>query len=88
MLGIEIYGMTGPTKGGDHMWNLMKLENKWVMTDTTFMDPIYYNDDYVRENVLDKSYFAITLDELLKLDTERSLSEDSIRLLDSLNINH
>ncbi len=38
-MGIDCFCVGGKTEGGDHMWNLIKLDGKWYHMDVTHDDP-------------------------------------------------
>lgn len=50
----------------NHVWNYVKIDDKWLHLDLTWDDPITEND----RNVLDDSYFLITSEELANLEKE------------------
>ena len=57
-LGIDNYKISNDT----HIWNLVKVNNKWLHIDLTWDDPIY------KQNVNRDTYFLITTAELEKLN--------------------
>lgn len=50
----------------NHIWNYLKIDNKWLHLDLTWDDPIT-NDN---RNILDYSYFLIDDDRLFELEKE------------------
>ena len=50
----------------NHVWNYVKIDDKWLHLDLTWDDPITEND----KNILDDSYFLITDEELAKMEKE------------------
>ena len=50
----------------NHVWNYVKLDDKWLHLDLTWDDPITENS----KNILDDTYFLITDEELAKLEKE------------------
>lgn len=50
----------------NHVWNYVKLDDKWLHIDLTWDDPITENN----KNILDDTYFLITDEELAKLEKE------------------
>ncbi len=61
IIGIQNYKITSP----NHVWNLIKLDNKWYHLDSTWDDPVASDGkQYLLHN-----FFLISTDELLKLDT-------------------
>ncbi len=57
-LGIDNYKISNDT----HIWNLVKVNNKWLHIDLTWDDPIY------KQNLNRDTYFLITTAELEKLN--------------------
>ncbi len=57
-LGIDNYKISNDT----HIWNLVKVNNKWLHIDLTWDDPIY------EQNLNRDTYFLITTAELEKLN--------------------
>ena len=57
-LGIDNYKISNDT----HIWNLVKVNNKWLHIDLTWDDPIY------NQNLNRDTYFLITTAELEKLN--------------------
>lgn len=57
-LGIENYKISNDT----HIWNLVKVNNKWLHIDLTWDDPVY------EQNLNRDTYFLITTAELEKLN--------------------
>ena len=57
-LGIDNYKISNDT----HIWNLVKVNNKWLHIDLTWDDPIY------KQNLNSDTYFLITTAELEKLN--------------------
>ena len=67
LMGIECEIVTGTTtKNIPHAWNIVKLENKWYMLDTTFDDPISFDSNGKRYESLSYDYFNVTSDALMK----------------------
>ena len=55
-----------------HIWNLVKLNGKWVHLDLTFDDPVVTAEDPsvdVEKDILQHDYFLIDTTKLLELDT-------------------
>ena len=50
----------------NHVWNYVKLDDKWLHLDLTWDDPITEDN----KNILDDSYFLITDEELAKIERE------------------
>ncbi len=50
----------------NHVWNYVKVDDKWLHLDLTWDDPITEDD----KNILDDSYFLITNEELANLEKE------------------
>ena len=50
----------------NHVWNYVKVDDKWLHLDLTWDDPITENS----KNILDDTYFLITDEELAKLEKE------------------
>ncbi len=70
-LGIQSYIVTGQSKeGGNHEWNLLRLDGKYYYADITW-------DDVGRPDELHHSYFSITTERLL----EGHIIEDPYGLL-------
>lgn len=69
-LGIENYKISSE----NHIWNLVKLNNKWLHLDLTWDDPITETG----EDILEYDYFLITTKELLELETEQHNFDQSI----------
>ena len=59
-LGIENYKISN----SKHVWNYVKIDNKWYHIDLTWDDPVTNNGS----NLLLHNFFLITTDELLNLD--------------------
>lgn len=59
-LGIDNYKISNDT----HIWNLVKVNNKWLHIDLTWDDPIY------EQNLNRDTYFLITTAELEKLNDD------------------
>lgn len=51
LLNIECYRLTGSSENGDHAWNVIKYQDKYYLSDTTFGAP--------SKIMLDKDYSAI-----------------------------
>ena len=51
----------------NHIWNVVKINNKWLHLDLTWDDPVTNTG----EDVLEYNYFLITGEELEKLETEQ-----------------
>lgn len=69
-LGIENYKISSE----NHIWNLVKLNNKWLHLDLTWDDPITETE----EDILEYDYFLITTEELLELETEQHNFDQTI----------
>lgn len=54
----------------DHMWNYVKLNNKWYAVDVTWDDPIVYGGGTVGYQIAHK-YFLVGSEELFKNHTEK-----------------
>ena len=50
----------------NHIWNYVKIDDRWLHLDLTWDDPITENE----KNILDDTYFLITDDELMSLEKE------------------
>lgn len=59
-LGIDNYKISNDT----HIWNLVKVNNKWLHIDLTWDDPVY------EQNLNRDTYFLITTAELEKLNDD------------------
>ena len=59
--GVENFKISSET----HVWNAVKLDNKWYHLDLTWDDPV---SDY--KDILDHKYFLITNKELKELDSQ------------------
>lgn len=59
-LGIDNYKISNDT----HIWNLVKVNNKWLHIDLTWDDPVY------EQNLNRDTYFLITTTELEKLNDD------------------
>ena len=53
----------------NHVWNYVKVDNKWLHLDLTWDDPISESD----KDILDHSYFLIDNDELKKLENDEHI---------------
>lgn len=58
----------------NHIWNLVKLDNKWYHLDLTWDDPITSND----EDILEYDYFLITTDELKQTKSNQHIFDENI----------
>lgn len=67
LMDIECEIVTGMTKENiPHAWNIVKLEDKWYMLDTTFDDPITFDSNGKRFETLSYDYFNVTSSQLMK----------------------
>ncbi|MBQ8171641.1 MAG: chitobiase/beta-hexosaminidase C-terminal domain-containing protein [Oscillospiraceae bacterium] len=57
-IGIEAVCISGKS-GGDHMWNIVKLDGEWYQMDVTFDDP-------TNITACEHTYFCITTEQILK----------------------
>lgn len=67
LAGIECEIVIGTADNIDHAWNVIKLDNEWYMLDTTFDDPIFFDKDNNRVEMLSHDYFNVT-NEILSED--------------------
>lgn len=58
----------------NHVWNLVKLDNKWYHLDLTWDDPVVLNG----KDILEYNFFLITYDELKALKTNQHYFDTSI----------
>ncbi len=59
----------------NHVWNAVKIENKWLHLDLTWDDPVSANDN--RDN-LEYTFFLIDNKELTKLNTNEHLFDKEV----------
>lgn len=82
-LGIESYVLSG-SAGGDHSWVISKLDDKWLMSDVTFADPIFTYNGVITQK-FDSRFIAKTLEELIVVDREYGTTG---RYIDSNYLNY
>ena len=58
----------------NHIWNLVKLDNKWYHLDLTWDDPVTSTG----EDVLEYDYFLITTEQLKKLETDQHIFDENV----------
>ena len=58
----------------NHIWNLVKLDDKWYHLDLTWDDPVTSTG----EDVLEYDYFLITTEDLEKLETDQHIFDKTI----------
>lgn len=78
-LGIESAIISGTADGGQHAWNLVRLDGDYYYIDTTWGNASYgWEGDETAEkaHAVNYSYFAVTTEELLRTHTP----DDAIRL--------
>ena len=64
-LGIEAFVITG----GNHAWNIVKVEGQYYQLDTTWGDPVV---DRLEDSQLNYNYFLVTTDEMFRDHTLES----------------
>lgn len=82
-LGIECYAMTGITDGENHSWSIANLDGQWLIIDGSYMDPVVLDKDGNRHHEFNEDYFAISFNQLMKLNPNRTFSYNN---LEALNI--
>lgn len=83
-LDINVYGVMGTSKGGNHLWSINKLDGVWNYTDTTHMDPIDMNNP--TKKYFNPDYFNKTEEEMLSLNPTRTTNTDYLKKIEELNI--
>lgn len=58
----------------NHIWNLVKLDNKWYHLDLTWDDPVTSTG----EDVLEYDYFLITTDELKQIESDQHIFNENV----------
>lgn len=75
-LGIENYKVSSE----NHIWNLVKVNDKWLHLDLTWDDPVLTDDDgnTTSKDALEYNYFLITTEQLHNLESDQHYFDKSI----------
>lgn len=67
LVGIECEIVTGLAENNvPHAWNIVKIDGAWYMLDTTYDDPITFDNNGNRVETLSYDYFNVTSNTLMK----------------------
>lgn len=83
-LDINVYGVMGKSKGGNHMWSINNLDGEWKYTDTTHMDPIDFNNP--TKPYFNEKYFNKTEEEMLELNSTRKTTHKYLEQIEDYGL--